>query len=260
MCLGGIKKKEKRNIKLSLKVRVDLDVSVCKNFEIRAFGFKRSSHPGSLEDLDESSAVAGACISRKVQANEEGAIEGRHDERGLREARWEGHRLSLVRRRRAGAKQRDEDRRNTCSGRVHAFQGFRESGEYDGGDVSLNIWRERDFKRTRVTALERRLNNAKSTYSPAVPSRAYSFFLFLFPSLFVSLCLSICFLPIPMPLRFPFSRSHHLCRSFFLASVGKNCFNPPVLFVPSLSPSLAFSIRFYSVTYHIIVLYFILYA
>lgn len=28
---------------------------------------------------------------------------------------------------------------NTCSGRVHAFQGFRESGEYDGGDVSLNI-------------------------------------------------------------------------------------------------------------------------
>lgn len=33
----------------------------------------------------------------------------------------------------------DGDGGNTCSGRVHAFQGFRESGEYDGGDVSLNI-------------------------------------------------------------------------------------------------------------------------
>lgn len=90
------------------------------------------------------SAAAGVCTSRKVQAMEEGDVEGRHGLRGgglggrrderVTDPLSRGEGESVAR-----AKRRDGDGGNTCSGRVHAFQGFRESGEYDGGDVSLNI-------------------------------------------------------------------------------------------------------------------------
>lgn len=90
------------------------------------------------------SAAAGVCTSRKVQAMEEGDVEGRHGGRGgglggrrderVTDPLSRGEGESVAR-----AKRRDGDGGNTCSGRVHAFQGFRESGEYDGGDVSLNI-------------------------------------------------------------------------------------------------------------------------
>lgn len=91
------------------------------------------------------SAAAGVCTSRKVQAmEEEGDVEGRHGGRGgglggrrderVTDPLSRGEGESVAR-----AKRRDGDGGNTCSGRVHAFQGFRESGEYDGGDVSLNI-------------------------------------------------------------------------------------------------------------------------
>lgn len=93
---------------------------------------------------------AGACTSRrKVQAtaSTEGDVEGRLGGKGSAARVWAGREGGREGRRPSRAKRRDEDGargetergRNTCSRRVHAFQGFRESGEYDGGDVSLNI-------------------------------------------------------------------------------------------------------------------------
>lgn len=164
---------------------------------------------------------------------EEGAVEGHHGGRDWAR-RVERVADSLARRRRVGEKRRDGDERDTCSERVHAFQGFRENGEYDGGDVSLNIWRGRDFKRTRVTALGRRLNNAKSTYSrTTVPSRvSVSFFSFLFRLSMSFNLLSSRSFSLSL-LRFFFSRSHpplSLVRQF----------SPPGLF-QSTSPFSSFS-------------------
>lgn len=169
--------------------------------------------------------------------------------------------LFLTRRRRMSTKRRDGDGRNTCSGRVHAFQGFRESGEYDGGDVSLNIWRGRDFKRTRVTVLGRRLNNAKSTYSSAVPSRAVSLSFFSFLSR-LSMSFNLLSFPIPIPFpspsSFSFSRSHHFCRNrpFSLQPARIPPFQSASFF-PLLSRFLHPFL--YSVTYRVSVLYFISY-
>lgn len=263
MCLGRIRKK--RRMKLSrvrctsvnmndirmqrnslsersdLKDRVDLKEARLKIL-VNPPGRCRCMH------LEESASDGGG--------GGEGCRRRWHGGKGLNKKRWEGRGPSLAR------------RRNTCSGCVHAFQGFRESGEYDGGDVSLNIWRGRDFKRTRVTALGRRLNNAKSTYSPACrPAPSPSFFL-SFRSFFVSLCLSLSFSlcvfqpgfpPAPMPslLRFSLSRSHRIsvARSSSLQSARTVSIRQ--FFFPPFSLSLAFSIHFYSVTYCIIVLYFV---
>lgn len=123
-----------------------------KNWGSEAFGFERFESTGRLRGrrvvarkiLANPSAAAGVCTSRKVQAMEEGDVEGRHGGRGgglggrrderVTDPLSRGEGESVAR-----AKRRDGDGGNTCSGRVHAFQGFRESGEYDGGDVSLNI-------------------------------------------------------------------------------------------------------------------------
>lgn len=124
-----------------------------KNWRSEAFGFERFESTGRLASrkkgcrskiLANPSAAAGVCTSRKVQAMEEGDVEGRHGGRGgglggrrderVTDPLSRGEGESVAR-----AKRRDGDGGNTCSGRVHAFQGFRESGEYDGGDVSLNI-------------------------------------------------------------------------------------------------------------------------
>lgn len=140
-------------------------------------GFKKSS----LNDMTERwfrrfwwwihQSGASVCTSRKVQATRRAS------------GKW-CRRVHMERRRQdreilSRAKRRERDEENTCSKRVHAFQGFRQREEYDGGDVSLNIWRGCDLKRTRVTALGRRLNNAKSTYSPAVCLSSFRVSLFV---------------------------------------------------------------------------------
>lgn len=198
MCLGRIRKKKKDKI-ISSSVHFSKYERYpnAEEFAIRALGFKRSTSNLKEARLKILANSPGRCRCMYLEESaSDGGGRGRgggcrrrwHGGRGLNKKRWEGRGPSLARR-------RNEDGGNTYSGCVHAFQGFRESGEYDGGDVSLNIWRGRDFKRTRVTALGRRLNNAKSTYSPACrPAPSPSFFLsFLFRlslSLFLSVCLS----------------------------------------------------------------------
>lgn len=134
------------------------------------------------------------------------------------------------------------------------------AGEYDGGDVSLNIWRGRDFKRTRVTALGRRLNNAKSTYSPAVPSHASVSFFSSFFLFSLSLILSVSFIPFfPLVslslLHFSFSQSHTVFVACFLLLYSIRTISR----TQSASPLFSIFPFLYSIIYCIIVLFFVSY-
>lgn len=105
MCLGRIKKKragegrvKDKIISNSLRFGIyERYLGMQKNWRSEAFGFERFESTGraseveglSLENLGESlSAAAGVCTSRKVQAMEEGDVEGRHGAAGAGEV-WE---------------------------------------------------------------------------------------------------------------------------------------------------------------------------
>lgn len=226
MCLGRMEKRRRDKIISTSVDFVPRTISECKNLRSERSDLKDrvDLEGGSFENLGENSPSPLQVHAPRGKCKRGGECRRRVPRKGGEgiARRDEGRRLSLARTRRADAKRRDGDGRNTCSGRVHAFQGFRENGEYDGGDVSLNISRGRDFKRTRVTALGRRLNNAKSTYSPAVPSRTGSVFLFFsfasFSSLRIFQPAFFSFLHLPL-LHSSFSQSPttFVARSFSLS-------------------------------------------
>lgn len=258
MCLGRIKKKKKDKI-ISTLVRLRYLRTISGWKKIWALVFERSSRleEGSLENLGESAAIAGACTSRKVQAMEEAAVEGRQGWEGIEQEEMRGSqtlsRKECAKRSRSGETETDGIRApGVCtlfrvSARAGNMTAVTSAWIFEGGETS---------KEHVLRALGRRLNNAKSTYSPAVPS-----FFFSLASPFSSLYVfQPAFLPFlrSSPLCFSFSRSRATSLSIVPSHFSRreDRFNPPVL---SLLP-LALSIRFYSVTYRIIALYFVSYV